>query len=263
MQLVAACAPLVAYVASVSVGLASLTLPRLASIAACVAGVSIAISDRLVPFSGVALARHAAGISLEVCRSILLQLLIRKIVGEAGGVQADGSPVVVTTTTTTTIQGEQAVCPNRKVAASSPPSMHVSYSHRTEASLAPSCSDLPAVPLPTTLLAVYSPVCAAMLAIPAAALELRPALADAAGRPLWFWLACGGNIAVALAYNLASISCLQHAGVMAMSLTGFAKDWSLVVLSTLLFGREVTPRFVAGMAAVTAAVVVYSHCRGG
>jgi len=254
MQLLGACGPLGAYALSAAVGLATLTLPGLASITACVIGVFIAISGRLIPFSHLALARHAAGVGLEVCRGVLLQLLIRKIEAPLRNGSGGAAAREVGTAWPAALGAPSKI--NRPAPVSALPS-----------ALAPTASchsgrtPHEVVPLSTALLAVYSPLCAAVLAIPAAACEARPALADSAGRPPWFWAAVAGNIAVALAYNLASISCLQHAGVMSLSLTGFAKDWGLVVLSTVVFGREVTSRFVVGMVIVTAAVVTYSQCR--
>ena len=102
---------------------------------------------------------------------------------------------------------------------------------------------------------------AAILAIPAIAMELSPAWADVVTRPPWFWACLAGNIATALALNLAAISCVQRAGVVALSLTGFVKDWILVVASTLAFGREVTVRFVGGMLVTTVAVFMYASMR--
>ena len=72
-----------------------------------------------------------------------------------------------------------------------------------------------------------------------------------------------GNVATALALNLAAVTCMHRVGVVALSLTGFAKDWGLVLVSTALFGREVSPRFVAGMLITTGAVGVYGSLRRG
>ena len=116
-------------------------------------------------------------------------------------------------------------------------------------------------PLPTVLLAAYAPVCAAMVAVPAVAFEASRALADCAGRPPWFWAALAGNVATALALNLAAVTCLHRVGVVTLSLTGFAKDWGLVVLSTAVFGLEVSPRFWVGMLVTTAAVGVFGNMR--
>jgi hypothetical protein len=65
----------------------------------------------------------------------------------------------------------------------------------------------------------------------------------------------------ALALNLTAITCLHRVGAVPLSLTGFAKDWGLVVLSTALFGSEVTPRFVGGMLMASAAMVTYASVK--
>jgi len=258
MQLLGSCAPLATYALSIAVGLAPLAWPGLACMVVCVCGVAIAVSGRpTVSYSGHALARQAAGVGLEVCRSIMLQLLICRVVAEreGGGEETVHPPVEI---------GATAVA----AATASPPSPPPPPPPHSQLTIKPGPLPItrgppspPSSPLPTILLAMYAPVCAVMLALPAAAFEADRALADAHGRPPWFWAALAGNVATALALNLAAVTCLLKVGVVALSLTGFAKDWGLVVVSTIVFGLEVSPRFVVGMLVTTAAVGVYGGMR--
>jgi hypothetical protein len=266
MQLLGSCAPLASYALSIAAGLVSLTWPGLACMVTCVCGVTIAVSGRsTVPYSGHALTRQAAGVGLEVCRSIVLQLFIRKVVeeGEASdGEKGKAHPLVEIGVNAFTAEIMSMPTPtptqHKQLTAAS-----VKVGQQDERALSPSHLTPSPPPLPTVLLAMYAPVCAAMLALPAAAFEVDRALADAAGRPPWFWAALAGNVATALALNLAAVTCLHRVGVVALSLTGFAKDWGLVLVSTALFGREVSPRFVAGMLITTGAVGVYGSLRRG
>jgi hypothetical protein len=256
MQLMGSCAPLGTYVLSVATGLGALTLPSLCCMVACVLGVTIAISGRsIAAFSTFALARHASGIGLELCRGVILQHLIVAVTEHAG---PRGSPLAVIASTHTQQAALTAIpvvtSPTKAVALT----MGTDLGHALKGH---ACTPLPP-PLSTILLAMYSPVCAAMLAVPAFAFEAGPALADVAARPHWFWVALAGNIATALALNLVAVSSLHRAGVVAMSLTGFIKDWILVVLSTVAFGTEVSLRFVVGMLVTTGAVGVHGNMRG-
>jgi hypothetical protein len=258
MQLLGSCAPLASYALSIAVGLAPLAWPGLACMVACVCGVATAVSGRpTVFYSSHALARQAAGVSLEVCRGIVLQLFIRKVVAEreAGGEETAHPPVEIRATAVAAATASPPPPPP-------PPPPHSQLTVKpgplpiTRGPPSP-----PSPPLPTILLAMYAPVCAVMLALPAAAFEVDRALADAAGRPPWFWAVLAGNVATALALNLAAVTCLHKVGVVALSLTGFAKDWGLVVVSTIVFGTEVSPRFVVGMLVTTGAVGVYGNMR--
>jgi hypothetical protein len=68
-------------------------------------------------------------------------------------------------------------------------------------------------------------------------------------------------VLAALALNLTAVTCLPQVWVVALSLTGFVKDWAFVLLPTAIFGREVTPRFVVGMVVTTTAVGTYANLR--
>ena len=247
MQLLASSAPLLTYALSVAVGLVPLDLRSSVCMVACIVGVAVAVADPSIPFKGTALVRHAGGIGLDVAKGVVLQMLIVKLAtvsaGSLGGSDNKGSVETARDgsseydSTATIVETAQA---------------------GTQAE-GPSQLSGPA-PLSTVLLAVYSPLCATMLLIPAAG-EIGPALIDAINRPPWFLLVLAGNIAVALGLNLVAVSCLQHVGVVALSLTAFAKNWGLVLLSSFVFGKEVTPRFVAGMLITSAAVLGYTNLR--
>jgi hypothetical protein len=256
MQLLGSCAPLASYTLSVAVGLAPLAWPGLVCIIVCVCGVATAVSGRpTVSYSGHALARQAVGVGLEVCRSIVLQLFIRKVVAEreGGGEETAHPPVQIRAIAVAAATASPPLPP--------PPPHSELMIKSGPLTIIRGPPSSPSPPLPTILLAMYAPVCAVMLALPAAAFEADRALADAAGRPPWFWAALAGNLATALALNLAAVTCLQKVGVVALSLTGFAKDWGLVVVSTIVFGTEVSPRFVVGMLVTTGAVGVYGSMR--
>lgn len=337
MQLVASCAPLCSYVLSVLAGVAPFSFSCLTCMFACVVGVIVAIGDRFIPFSGLALARHAIGVFLQVGRGVVLQLLFHRLEQEhrhstvdadtgvasqhstsgGGGCKlvwqdaASGALTVSCPKTRSAPLEKQttATCcapmsPSKRLLAALPALPSQTASNATSkqqkntvdsGEILPPCRPFPSSPtrpqktspdlptprhpdtaehipaprskccasvgLPALLLSAYAPLCAALLAIPAAAFELGPFLTDALERPSWFWAVLAGNIAVALTLNLVSLFCLQHVGVLAVSLTGFVKDWVLVAVSTAVFGREVTPRFVAGMLVTTAAVLMYVNLR--
>ena len=255
MQLLGSCAPLATYALSIAVGLAPLAWPGLACMAACVCGVGLAVSGRsTAPFSRLALARHATGIGLEVCRSVVLQLFIRKVVAEGGGGGAGAGPPPPPPPPPSSKKSPACLQVKAGCGLTTDAGHSTGGSRRNEGGPTPP-------PLPTVLLAAYAPVCAAMVAVPAVAFEASRALADCAGRPPWFWAALAGNVATALALNLAAVTCLHRVGVIALSLTGFAKDWGLVVLSTAVFGLEVSPRFWVGMLVTTAAGGVHGVLR--
>jgi hypothetical protein len=250
MQLLTSCAPLVTYALSVVAGLNRLTISSLCCLAACVIGVAVASSGASVPFVGSALARHACGICMETCRIVVLQLLIRRVTGDRQQLSPSARPGHKLT------YGGREVL---KLAAQNAVHLKTAQmaSHAVEQPSA--LTSRYSVPLSTTLLAMYSPLCAAALAVPVFIFELAPALDDAGRRSSSFWVCIFGNVLAALALNLAAVTCLQRVGVVALSLAGFIKDWALVMLSTTLFGLEVTPRFLMGMLVTTAAVSVYAN----
>jgi hypothetical protein len=250
MQLLASSAPLLTYALSVAVGLVPLDLRSSVCMVACVVGVAIAVADPSNPFEGAALVRHAAGIGLDVAKGVVLQMLIVRMLatlsaGRQGDSDSKGS-----------LNDAHDGTSKNDCMASIVETAPVEKDAQAEGA---SKLSGPA-PLSTVLLAVYSPLCAAMLLIPAAG-EIGPALTDAINRPPWFVMALAGNIAVALGLNLVAVSCLQHVGVVALSLTAFAKNWGLILLSSAVFGKEVTPRFVAGMLITSAAVLGYTNLR--
>ena len=188
MQLLGSCAPLASYALSIAAGLATLTWPGLACMVACVCGVAIAVSGRsTVPYSGHALARQAAGVGLEVCRSIVLQLFIREVVeeGEASGREVGKAHQLVeiginaVAAEATSLPTPTPTQPKQLTAAS------VKVGQQDERALSSSHLIPSPPPLPTVLLAMYAPVCAVMLALPTTVFEFDRALADAAGRPPW------------------------------------------------------------------------------
>ncbi len=67
--------------------------------ATCVCGMGLTVSGRAtVSYSHLALARHATGIGLEVCRGVVLQLFIRHVVAER---EREGEVAVVAAPPTT------------------------------------------------------------------------------------------------------------------------------------------------------------------
>jgi len=244
MQVLVSCAPLGTYALSAAAGLVAWTLINVTSMVLCIVGVAVAVCGRSSQILGLAFARFASGTFLEVCRVVLLQLLIRRIEGRTD------DKVVQQTAVQVLQDGESRSCTFKLQDGNiGPGRMPSAINHKQT------------LHLTAALLSVYAPMSAAILAIPAIAMELSPAWADVVTRPPWFWACLAGNIATALALNLAAISCVQRAGVVALSLTGFVKDWILVVASTLAFGREVTVRFVGGMLVTTVAVFMYASMR--
>lgn len=244
MQLLASCAPLGTYALSVAVGMNAATLPKMACMVVCIVGVAIAVGDRSINYSGLAMARHATGVGLDVAKGVALQMLIHKLTAGPQNTESDAS----------------ADPPARLK-----PAALIKVPSNVETGLTKDGTSTkasrPPLPLSMVMLAMYSPLCAAMLAVPAVCFDMGPALRNAVGRPPWFWLALAGNVGVALGLNLVAVSCLHNVGAVTLSLTAFVKNWGLVVLSTLMFGREVAPRFVVGMLVTTAAVAGYANLR--
>ena len=112
---------------------------------------------------------------------------------------------------------------------------------------------------PAEMLAVYAPGCSANLFFPMCALELRYALLELIKRPPLFAYVIAGNVTVALALNMAVATCPHRSNAMTLSLSGWAKDWTVVAVSIILFGREITPNFVVAMTIVAGSLAFYAY----
>jgi len=112
---------------------------------------------------------------------------------------------------------------------------------------------------PAEMLAVYAPGCSANLFFPMCALELRYALLEVIKRPPLFAYVIAGNVTVAIALNMAVATCLHRSNAMTLSPSGWAKDWTVVAVSIILFGREITPNFVVALTIVTGSLAFYAY----
>lgn len=78
-------------------------------------------------------------------------------------------------------------------------------------------------------------------------------------RPPLFCYVIAGNVTVALALNMAVATCIYRSNAMTLSLSGLAKDWNVVAVSIILFGREITPNFVVRMTIVMGSLAFYAY----
>ena len=243
-QLLASLSPMCTYLLSVVFGLTELTGRVFLSLTACVFGVWFGLSGSLrASWHGVIL--QVTGIFLQTLQVVLLQKLMtgrRQVQSIAEG--GDHEPLI------------KAILPpsSLKVVTASP-----SSTVETLSSAAPQEGE--DRPTPAEMLAVYAPCCATILFFPMCALELENALLEMTKRPPLFCYVIAGNVAVALALNMAVAMCIHRYTAMTLSLSGLAKDWTVVVASNIMFGREITLNFIVGMAIVTFAMLFYTFSR--
>ena len=220
-QLLASLSPIFTYTLSVLFGFEKLRACAFFSLCACVFGVWFGLTGSLeASWRGVAL--QATGVFLQTFQAVLLQKLMAGR-QTRGSVDVDGKhdvPSKVSTTSPTQRSAER--------------------------------------PTPAETLAVYAPYCAAMLLLPAFVLEWEGVLRETTTRPPSFCLLIAGNVAVALALNLAVATCIYRYTALTLSLSGLAKDWTAVAASNVVFGKEVTGNFVVGMTFVTLAMIFYT-----
>ena len=244
-QLLASLAPMCTYLLSVAFGFTKLTGRTFLSLSACVFGVWFGLNGSLrASWHGVSL--QATGIFLQTLQVVLLQKLMA---GRRRGVHcvADGG------------SGDHEAL----IKAKPPPSLEVAAaSPRPSNAETPSSADSSQQsadrPTPAEMLAVYAPCCAVILFFPMCALELENVLVEMTKRPPLFTYVIAGNVSVALALNMAVATCIHRSTAMTISLSGLAKDWTVVAASNILFGREITLNFLVGMAIVTGSLAFYA-----
>lgn len=242
-QLLASLAPMCTYLLSVAFGFTKLTGRIFLSLTACVFGVWFGLSGSLrASWHGATL--QATGIFLQTLQVVLLQKLMTGRRQAQSIAEGDDNESLL-----------KAKRPPSFKAVTASPSSKV----ETLSSAAPRQGvDRPT---PAEMLAVYAPCCAAILFFPMCALELETVLLEMAKRPPLFCYVIAGNVAVALALNMAVAICIHRSTAMTLSLSGLAKDWTVVVASNVMFGREITPNFIVGMAIVTFAMLFYTFSR--
>ena len=242
-QLLASLSPMCAYLLSVAFGLTELTGRVFLSLTACVFGVWLGLSGSLrASWHGVIL--QVTGIFLQTLQVVLLQKLM------AGQRQVHGVVESVDNETLLTAKPP----PSLKAVTASP-----SSKVETLSSAAPRRGV--DKPTPAEMLAVYAPCCAIILFFPMCVIELENVLQETTKRPPSFCYVIAGNVAVALALNMTVAMCIHRSTVMKLSLSGLAKDWTVVLASNIMFGREITMNFIVGMAIVTFGMLFYTFAR--
>lgn len=239
-QLLASLAPMFTYLLSVAFGFTKLKGRIFLSLSACVFGVWFGLSESLrASWQGAIM--QSTGIFLQTLQVVLLQKLMagrRQVQGTAEG-------------------GDREILIKAKPP-SAPKVATVSPSSEVETLSSAAARQGIDRPSPAEMLAVFAPCCAAILFFPMCALELENTLLETMERPPLFRYLIAGNIAVALALNMAVATCISRSSAMTLSLSALAKDWTVVAASNIVFGREVTFNFVVGMTIVTGSLAFYA-----